>query len=106
MSNLNELIETQAFKEFVASIMYKHKSFIESAEIFGEVDVDGAKFYIGFTMRNGEYEEVLMMETEGERLSCEDDEIMYMYDCFASKYEKLITNNYDFVCIVMSCYDI
>ena len=106
MSNLNELIETQSFKELVASIMYKHKSFIESAEIFGEVDVDGAKFYIGFTMRNGEYEEVLMMEIEGERLSCEDDEIKCLYDCFASKYEKLITNNYDFACIVMGCYDI
>ena len=106
MSDLNELIETQSFKELVASIMYKHKSFIESAEIFGEVDVDGAKFYIGFTLRNGEYEEVLMMETEGERLSCYDEEIMNMYDCFASKYEKLITNNYDFACIVMSCDDI
>ena len=106
MSNLNELIETQGFKEFVASIMYKHKSFIETVEIFGEVDVDGAKFYIGFTLKNGEYEEVLMMEIEGERLSCDDDEIMYLYDCFASKYEKLITNNYDFACIVMGCYDI
>ena len=106
MSDLNELIEAQAFKEFVASIMYKHKSFIESAELFGEVDADGAKFYIGFTLKSGEYEEVLMMEIEGERLSCDDEEIMYMYDCFASKYEKLITNNYDFACIVMGCYDI
>ena len=106
MSSLNELVETQALKELVASIMYKHKSFIESAEIFGEVDVDGAKFYIGFTMRNGEYEEVLMMEIEGERLSCEDDEIMNMYNDFANKYHKLITNNYDFACIIMSCYDI
>ena len=106
MSSLNELVETQALKELVASIMYKHKSFIESAEIFGEVDVDGAKFYIGFTLRNGEYEEVVMMEIEGERLSCDDDEIMYLYDCFASKYEKLITYNYDFVCKVMECYDI
>ena len=106
MSDLNELIETQAFKEFVASIMYKHKSFIESAEIFGEVDVDGAKFYICFTLKNGEYEEVLMMEIEGERLSCDDDEIMYLFDYFANKYEKLITNNYEFVCNVMECYDI
>ena len=106
MSNLNELIETQAFKEFVASIMYKHKSFIESAEIFGEVDPDGAKFYIGFTLKSGEYEEVLMMEIEGERLSCDDDDIMYLFDNFANKYEKLITHNYDFDCKVMGCYDI
>ena len=106
MSDLNELIETQSFKELVASIMYKHKSFIESAEIFGEVDVDGAKFYIGFTLRNGEYEEVLMMETEGERLPCDDERIMNMYDDFANKYYKLITYNYDFDCKVMECYDI
>ena len=106
MSNLNELIETQAFKELVASIMYKHKSFIETAEIFGEVDVDGVKFYIGFTLKNGEYEEVLMMEIDGERLSCEDGIIMYMYDDFANKYHKLITHNYDFICNVMGCYDI
>ena len=106
MSNLNELIETQAFKEFVASIMYKHKSFIESAEVFGEVDVDRAKFYIGFTLKNGEYEEVLMMEIEGERLSCDDDEIMYLFDYFTNKYSKLIINNYDFDCNVMGCYDI
>ena len=106
MSDLNELIETQGFKEFVASIMYKHKSFIESAEIFGEVDVDGAKFYLGFRLENGEYEEVVMMETEGERLSCEDDEIMYLFDYFTNKYSKLIINNYDFDCKVMECYDI
>ena len=106
MSDLNELIETQSFKELVASIMYKHKSFIESAEIFGEVDVDGAKFYIGFTLRNGEYEEVIMMEIEGERLSCDDDEIMYLFDHFTNKYSKLITHNYDFDCKVMGCYDI
>ena len=106
MSSLNELVETQALKELMSSIMYKHKSFIESAEIFGEVDADGAKFYIGFTLKSGEYEEVVMMEIEGERLSCDDYEITCLFDDFANKYHKLITNNYDFACIVMSCYDI
>ena len=97
MNNLKELID---------EIEHKNKSKIEMVDIFGEVDIDSAKFYLGFMLRSGDYEEVCMAGIEGERLSCEDDEIMYMYDCFASKYEKLITYNYDFVCKVMECYDI
>lgn len=97
MNNLQELID---------EIEHKNKSKIEMVDIFGEVDIDSAKFYLGFMLRSGDYEEVCMAGIEGERLSRDDDEIINLYYQFVNKYDKLITNNFDFVCNVMDCYDI
>ena len=89
--------------ENIKRIEESNNSKIIRVEFYGDIYRHYADFYLGFTLSNGDYEEVVMLEIDGKDLSNYYDEIINLYDKFSHKYCKEIKSNYNIICAVNPC---
>lgn len=69
---------------------------VKMVDIYGEVYNYSVKFMARFSLDEGEYVEVTMVEMYGENLCDYKEEIISLYEKCTHKYESFIKDNYGF----------